>query len=260
VSRANLPADGALELGSIRLPPGRQVPSMWKPEAVAWITDELVTNPGRTWLSLSEMAPETGLQPFLMPDASYGPEQWFVDPRDPGEIDGVDAAEILRDLWHEDVDDEWVQQERYPFGSTFPGLAARADAALARTELLRALDAFAAAPICLVAASRPADALVSSGWLPGVAFQDPAAFGAVLRSWEERFGAVVVQASPSAEIRLMVQRPPRTMSHALAVAAEHWAFCDTWIDEERGERTDLTNIRDIAGCVLEAPVWGFWWD
>jgi hypothetical protein len=42
--------------------------------------------------------------------------------------------------------------------------------------------------------------------------------GAVPRSWEDRFGARLLWIGPRAEIRLLVDRPPRTFEAAAQVA------------------------------------------
>lgn len=269
-----LPGAGALEFEAVRLPPGRRVGSVDFPEEpVAWITEVPVENPGRVWLALSEMATTTGLQPVLMPTRELPPgsrlpgwswetsyQDLFYHPVDPREVDRLDAAEILRELWGEEVDDEVVNEQRALFTGHFPGLAPRTEEALTRAETLAALDRFDPAPICLVAADRPADTLAVTGWLATDFFQGPLPFSAVLRTWEDRFGARLVQVGPSAEFRLLVQRPLRTMPEALSIAAEHWAFSTTWIGEGNGERLDLTEIRDIAPRVVDSPIWGFWWD
>lgn len=70
-------------------------------------------------------------------------------------------------------------------------------------------------------------------------------------------GARLLQIGPSAGIRLLVQRPPRTMEAAQAVAAEQWAFGDTWIDQDSGAH--LTAISEITPRLIGAPIWGFWW-
>jgi hypothetical protein len=53
---------------------------------------------------------------------------------------------------------------------------------------------------------------------------EAAQISAVIRSWEERFGAVVVLAEPGLAI-LAITAPPTTAEQGLAVAAEHFAFC-----------------------------------
>ena len=82
---------------------------------------------------------------------------------------------------------------------------------------------------------------------------------AVLRSWEDRFGARLLQFGPRAKIRLLVSRPPRTKDAALAVAAELWAFGDrTWVTHPSEEQVD--SVADIASLIIDQPIWGFWWD
>jgi hypothetical protein len=75
----------------------------------------------------------------------------------------------------------------------------------------------------------------------------------VLRSWEDRFGARLLQVG-FAEIRLLAERPPRTLRAAEHVAAEHCAFCD----ECAGKA--LRDIPGVAAHLLATPIWTFWWD
>ena len=256
-------------MGSVRLPPGRPVGSFVDSEQpVAWVTDEPVADPGRLWLALSDIAASTGLQPLLLTEdelpTGYSRqdllEETFHYPADPGEVDALDAGEILKDLWRENSDSAILRDERLPFAAQFPGLAPATAGALSREEIHAALDRFEAAPLCLVPAGRPADTLTAIGWGPTDYFQGPMPFSAVLRSWEDRFGARLVQAGPSAELRLLAERPPRTMAEALPIAAEHWAFCTGWIDDRRGDRVDVTDVRGIAPLLLDNPLWAFWWD
>jgi hypothetical protein len=76
---------------------------------------------------------------------------------------------------------------------------------------------------------------------------------AVLRSWEERYGARLLQAG-FAWIRLLADRPPRSVELAQRLAAEHYAFCD-----ECGGR-GLTEVSTITASLMESPIWTFWWD
>ena len=76
---------------------------------------------------------------------------------------------------------------------------------------------------------------------------------AVLRSWEERFDAIVV-AVGFATLSLAVRRPPRERSARLAVAAELGAFCPERIDADYGSLEELAE--GMAGEIR----WWFWWD
>jgi hypothetical protein len=75
---------------------------------------------------------------------------------------------------------------------------------------------------------------------------------AVLRSWEDRFGARLIDVG-SADLRLIVERPPRTLEAAQLLAAEQAHLAD---DCTHGAR----DIPDIADRLLSGPIWTFWWD
>lgn len=76
---------------------------------------------------------------------------------------------------------------------------------------------------------------------------------AVLRSWEDRFGARLLRVG-LAEVSVLAQRPPRTLESARLLAAEQWAFCN----ECGGD--GLRDVGRIAERLLSTPVWTFWWD
>jgi hypothetical protein len=74
---------------------------------------------------------------------------------------------------------------------------------------------------------------------------------AVLRSWEDRFGARLIDIG-YCNLRLLVDRPPRTLEAAQSIAAEHVVLADDCIDYAR-------HIPDIAPRLVNGPVWTFWW-
>jgi hypothetical protein len=75
----------------------------------------------------------------------------------------------------------------------------------------------------------------------------------MLRSWESRFGARLLRIGGDAILQVLVERPPRTVAAARRVAAEHRAFAD----EVPGTEDTVTSI---AGHIIGAPIWQFWWD
>jgi hypothetical protein len=194
------------------------------------------------------------------------------DPRPPRRIrDPLQRRrQALRLAVHSELDrqeagpenEEWgarsAEREARRAAIPFPGLAPATDGSgAARTAALRSIRA---ARIGLIAARRPADVLPKVGW---TCFDDPAYedgirnavwIGAILRSWESRFGARLLTVGPGAEIRLLVQRPPRTLEAAGTIAAEHSAFCT----ECGGD--GLRTVREIAPALVDAPIWTFWWD
>jgi Domain of unknown function (DUF4253) len=146
---------------------------------------------------------------------------------------------------------------RAPFSKQFPGLAPAADVPLTQDQTDAVLASLPAARVGLVAASRPADVLPLLGWAGAGNYMDSALpIAAVLRSWEERFGARLVEVG-FAEIRLLVQRPPRSYEAAQRLAAEQFAFCD---ECSLGHEVGLNEVGTISDGLVNAPMWGFWWD
>jgi Domain of unknown function (DUF4253) len=87
-----------------------------------------------------------------------------------------------------------------------------------------------------------------------VNFYDTAApLTAVLRSREERFGATLMHVGFDT-LDLLVRRPVTSVQAALAVAAEHFAFCSDNVYQGTG------SIRECAEEPPGATRWSFWWD
>jgi hypothetical protein len=146
-----------------------------------------------------------------------------------------------------------------PFGSEFPGLAPGQDHALTGAQLDAALSWFGPARIGLVPAARPADVLALVGF-NGTAngYGTPELLSAVLRSWEDRFGAVLIEVGFD-HIRMLVRRPPRTLADARAVAAELLVMCNEfWPINKPG--IAVCDVRGIARHSLDIPIWSMWWD
>jgi hypothetical protein len=277
---SNLPEDGALQLGPVRLPAGKRiVAGLDSGVPVAWATVGQVRDPGRIWHALSEVSPDTGLVPFLLagPDNTTTrpwDEDEFSDPADISGLGELDAAGMLADLWNgefEEADQEtgdgeedWDEYEEddesefqamiAPFSRDFPGLAPGESQGLTRSEIEQALGSLPPARIGLAAASRPADVLPLTGW-SGAAnrWENAVVIAAVLRSWEERFGTRLLRVG-FAEIQLLAERPPRSLHAAQLLAAEQFAFCD-----ECGGQ-GLHDVSSIASQLLQSPIWTFWWD
>ncbi len=277
-----VPEEGELQLGPVVLPPGRRI--VFGGEPVVWVTTQAVDDPGPVWSALADLHPQTGLVPVLLTD---DPEEdaedfFFFDPPGASEIDHLDAREVLAESWDGPL--PWtagrgseravlyrLKAARAVAGDTtpgpadrasgpFPGLAPPGDSRLSAEEIDGVLRALPARRVGLVPARRPADVLAVTGWTAFDDFRDTIFvsngvwIGAVLRSWEDRFGARLLEIGPGAEIRLLVERPPRTLEAAQAIAAEHYAFCT----ECAGQ--GLREIPEIAAALVDSPIWAFWWD
>jgi hypothetical protein len=289
MAAAQLPEDGELRLGPVLLPAGRRRalnhtadprirPLASRPaDPTAWVTSEPVPEPGTVWRELSRACAGTGLVPFLAAATIPGePDRpWdsgdFDDPVDVSPIDGLDAADILRQHWvrHVPVAGDyatrgWYEEEREafealvaPFSDAFPGLAPACEQPLPAARLDEALTwRREPARIGLVPAARPGDVLPAIGWRAGnwTGFVLPVA--AILRSWEERFGARLFEVGLG-EFTLLAERPPASLAHAERLAAEMCMFAD---EVFMGSRAGLDGVELITPPLVGAPLWRFWWD
>ncbi|MFD1531905.1 DUF4253 domain-containing protein [Pseudonocardia aurantiaca] len=115
------------------------------------------------------------------------------------------------------------------------------------------------AELVVVPVSRPADIPTALGWMGMInARDDVVELSAVLRSWEERFGALLTGMS-SSTVELAVGEPPVTEQECLRVAAEHIAFCRDAFETYTGQMyTD--SLPEYAARLRGEPRWRFWWD
>jgi hypothetical protein len=267
MSAGVLPEDGEDLAFTIGLyGPGRRHRSQGRP--VTWITDWTQTSAGSTWAQLSEEASETGLRPFLLADMAGEPgrpwrppgsdsDEVISTPLDTAAIDRLDAAAVLNGYWWYDEEtfaaDEEFRAMLAPFGPGFPGLAPAITGELDPELMRRALYQYTRdARIGLVPAQRPADVLAGLGWDGAVNSRETADITAVLRSWEDRFGARLLEVG-FADIRLLVSRPPCTLEAALPIAAEQAAFSEE-------AHSGLRSVDEIARAIVGNPFWDFWWD
>lgn len=76
---------------------------------------------------------------------------------------------------------------------------------------------------------------------------------AVMKYWEERFGAEVVGITNDV-VEMLVKRPPSTKNEALALARQQYLYCQDIVDQ--GTET----VDALASTLLGGNVWYFWWD
>jgi hypothetical protein len=203
-------------------------------------------------------APTTGRCPVLLSGPALASLRAGWDPAPAlAELETRDAGAVLAErypggcVYHADC--------LAPFGATFPGLAPATPVLelLERAEIVETAAEEAYLPdeplLGLVPVPRPADIPVAAGWFgTGTSSADLVAVSAVLRSWEERFGAVLVGMG-RATLELAVAAPPWERSECLAIAAEHYAFCDDTYTGNPG------TLRDYANLLRGATRWSFWW-
>ena len=85
------------------------------------------------------------------------------------------------------------------------------------------------------------------------------AISAVLRTWEDRFGAYLVSIG-SAEFDLVVTRPPTGDDQCLLLADEHYAFCADNFSPQTSVEPESYTREEYAELLRGARAWHFWWD
>jgi predicted DNA-binding WGR domain protein len=276
-----VPPDGPVAIDGVTLPSGRRLqgdPQMVPPgidmvsEPVVWATDDPVSGCGRLLYALRKPCRPRGLVPMLVggmeADHRRPWDSQEFAPTDPRRVDHFGAEQVLADMWRQSVDtgDEDSLAPLKPFDVDFPGLAPASvwqpPSGFARFFSQTAdpaddrptLASFEPRRIALIAASRPADVVTALGWNGAVnVHQDPVLLSVVMRSWEDRWAARVVEVGFDT-MTLTVGRPPRDRDTALRLGAEHFAFCpdNIW----QGSDT----IAAYAATLERSRIWTFWWD
>ncbi len=203
------------------------------PSYATLLADAATTSCCPVWVSEQGMA-------MLEPAAD--PSAVIVD------IERRDPAAFLADHWPRNCPTCGCRESF----ETFTGLAAPTTPGA--NPIVVATHGTGQAHLVLAPASRPADAVAVLGWRGTCnRHDDVTGLSAVLRSWEDRFGAVLVKID-FMTLWLSVAAPPLTAQECRAVAAEHFAFCP---DVDSG---DPRPLRHYAATLAGRSWWRFWWD
>ncbi len=248
----------------LELPPGRlvddTVDGTWD-EPLLWYGDESAS-PG-SWAAMRASGRPVGLLPVLIDGGmrAQWPERWDLAPARTTYAGDHDAEDVLSESWEAYADDELDDAS-----ADWPGLAPVPAEAGPDTpdglaaEVADQLTGMGFSPAGmrpgLVPARRSADIPAAIGWSGPLNHEnDVARLCAVLRSWEDRFGARVVVLGFDTMI-VSVSRPPTTPAEAEALAAEHFAFCPDNI-----QQSTLNTLQAYAEkALLKQETWAFWWD
>ncbi|NYV76995.1 DUF4253 domain-containing protein [Streptomyces sp. UH6] len=263
---ASLPNALANPSTTLLLPPGRLLdattdgpwhePLLWCADAPASVGD---------WASLRATGRDLGLLPVLLDVGTRQstPDVWDLDPGGTSYPGDHDAFEVLDGYWadfaavQDDPDEADASLDAWQ--GLAPATAPRADpdgdAADTADFLAEGVPWLKELRPALVPARRSADIPAAIGWTGPLNHEnDVARLCAVLRSWEDRFGARVVVLTFD-QLVLSVASPPTTPEHAEAVAAEHYAFCPDNIGQGIAPLG-----RYAEEAVRNSHVWSFWWD
>ncbi|HEY3688520.1 MAG TPA: DUF4253 domain-containing protein [Streptosporangiaceae bacterium] len=250
---------------SVALPPGTVVwpdPGYTQRSAqrrpALWLSDAPVT--GELWARLRADHPASGLWPVLLEDSNQPWSAGQIAPEPASEIDFYDPAAFMAEVWSDWVGrqpDESAIDDLAPYGRYSPGLATPghqvADPGTVADRYAEVL-ADGSRLLGLVAVDRGADALAAIGWQGALYHNEwTAPLAAVVRGWEDRFGARVVGMGFNT-LELSVAAPPATSRHAAQVAAEHWAFCPEVMAQGPG------TLAAYAEHLRGGHTWSFWWE
>lgn len=224
------------------LPAGELVFSEGGGTPIAWFTR------GRDlralWARLVADFPVTGLWPVVGLDLDSDPARPWRESEFGGPSDDIpDVESVLRKaLWDdEDGGERWR--------SEFAGLASGGhDGGAVTLTTPRRL-----AGLALVPARRPADVMAHLGWW-GACNHDLSGpdITAVLRSWEDRFGAILTHVGFDALVA-SVATPPTDAAQAELAAREWYLFCPDTLDQ------GVETLEALTKLATEKE-WGFWWD
>jgi hypothetical protein len=268
------------------LPPGRLVTPnpefnpTWTGGPVCWASQQPLPDAPQQWARMQAIQHRTGLQPVLFGNGD------LLEPCPPGEVDALDAEAILLREWHEleerrrqglfdpEYHDllvaqtpEGVEPPPYDPGPPFaswpglapPGTGGRDPEVVAREvlgrNLLPRMLTFADTDLYLglVPAAHSADIPALLGWTGSANALWVAELSAVLRSWEQRFGARVVALLD--ELYVSVAAPPLRWGHAEHLTLEHLLVCS-----DNLQNMVCPTFRGYVDRILGADLWSFWWD
>ena len=249
----------------LQLPPGRLIDAThdgpWH-EPLLWHAEKAAAS--GTWKALGIPAARAGLLPVLLDvsGSQGGPVDWELMPERMSYPGDHDAEDILAEYWEDNAEDELADLTE-PFGFEWPGLApAGTPTAAPDTRAAQVADSLAEGAenwfkeprLALVPARRSADIPAAIGWTGPLNYDnDVARLGAVLRSWEDRFGIRMVGLGFDTLV-LSVAAPPTTLVEAEALAVEHFAFCPDNITQ------GPSDLQAYAKDLIGDPTWSFWWD
>lgn len=251
-----VPEGDTITIGGITLRSGRPIRNPEAPgtSPVGWLSVAPATV--ADWAVIAAEFPATGLWPVLvrgLDDESGLDRPWLDGEFDrPGSADGIDVADFLQEAWARQ-DERAIEYADESIGPWLGLAAGSPGPAEFRVPADLAATTDTSPGLLLVPAARPADVVGALGWLGATNYWAPGEVSAVLRSWEDRFGAVLMHMDFDS-IYLVVQRPPTGPDEINRTAGEHMAFVPDMIWQESDS---YEQYRDES---VPSQAWFLWWD
>lgn len=252
-----LPLDGATEIAGVAVPVGHRF-VIEDSDREVWVTDgELESSHAQEVMSQLQVAfPTSGLWPMLTDGGAIqgiGPVPvgedvgWAYDPAGPV----PDAEPLLHDLWTAASPHATTILPRTWSGLVTP--AQPGDAEQVSPLGHPAVWSHRFGRLVLVPVSRPADVVLTLGPSAYNSRPSPEQLTAVLRSWEDRYGALPLQYSFKT-LLVGIRRPPRTEAEVQAALVELFSVCPGLYDDPTLSDADVFD--NLSG----SREWALWWD
>ncbi len=215
--------DGPATVAGVELPAGT-------PCGNHWTLDEATPRGVSMARHLATAFPQTGLWRVLW-SFEDDPDAYPLSGSDPAQADGLNVHDVLEKVWN----------------APLPPLAQRSKGAPPLDPFGRLGDG--SYVLILVPVNRPADVSSVLGVSQSEEISDAQAT-AVLRPWEDRFGAVVTEIGPG-KAGLSVGSPPTRNDQALRLANEQMVFAP--------DQTAPDETAAVARGLLTSDLWRFGW-
>lgn len=253
-----LPPDGATRVAGVDVPAGHSLVVPGPSGRSIWAAPAHLLDPWPVVGQLQRAFPVTGLWPLLTFGAMWGDCGYPWSPhaelgmRDEDMVPDDGGAFLYRNWRANYADSDYFDEWNQPL-LPWPGLLTPSEPGTEReVDPVGGPSAWREdGQLMLVPAARPADAFRIVGTLEYNAYPPPAEFVAVLRSWEDRYGALPLRFCGD-RLVLGIRRPPRTVEEARAAVIEMQSFS-----------IDAFNTYDWPEAFESMrgnPYWEFWWD
>lgn len=251
-----LPTESVVKIGGETLPKGHLVwtNSDEQGAPVMWISDGKSARAGALVAELQKEFPNNGLWPLVIVGENGGPDFESSIQSVDDELSEPDVSALLTATYADTIGDKFASLTEYvgPFTESFPGLAAPTTGQINAKSAAQSVQNVYGW-VVLVPVTRPADVPLAIGWTGSASYYDPAEMTTILRSWEDRLGAVVTVMGWN-YLWVSTVRQPASEAETLAVAGEFMGACPDSLLQ------DYDNFDGYLSDFGKYTDWFCWWD